>query len=275
MSNVAAGLGLLRDELVAAAPQDASWEPMERWTAKAVPFFTRFLPEHLADLRTHATRPQVASAVWIGRRGDPGYGAEQNRRGQAEAEATNRRRVAVAHATLLSFIDGILAVVAEDLGEPDAQLTETASKLGRNVFIVHGHDHALKEEAARLLERLELNPVILHEQPNRGETVIEKFERNAGDAGFAIVLLTPDDLGCEKARHPEGAHPRGRQNVVFELGWFAGRLGRASVAVVYSHGVELPTDLGGIVWIAATGHWKLDVAKELRAAGFSIDLNRL
>ena len=80
------------------------------------------------------------------------------------------------------------------------------------VFIVHGHDNEVKQSVARLVERLDLKAVILHEQTNRGRTVIEKFEAHS-DADYAIILLTPDDVGSSKKDHLLGCDlkPRARQ----------------------------------------------------------------
>jgi Predicted nucleotide-binding protein containing TIR-like domain len=64
----------------------------------------------------------------------------------------------------------------------------------RRVFLVHGHDEGVRETVARFLEKLDLECVILHEQPNKGRTIIEKFEAYS-DVSFAVVLLTPDDQG--------------------------------------------------------------------------------
>jgi len=92
------------------------------------------------------------------------------------------------------------------------------------IFVVHGQDTARKLEVARFIERITgRRPTILHEQPNRGRTIIEKFEVHAGDAGFAVVLLTGDDVGGSNA---DSLQPRARQNVVLELGFFMGTLGR-------------------------------------------------
>ena len=91
--------------------------------------------------------------------------------------------------------------------------------------MVHGHDEETKQSVARTIERLGLESVILQEQPNQGRTIIEKFEDYA-DVGFAVVLLTEDDLGASN-KEPQNLRPRARQNVVFELGFFVGRLGRA------------------------------------------------
>jgi len=142
----------------------------------------------------------------------------------------------------------------------------------RVIFVVHGHDDARKEEVARLLDRLGLRPVILHEQANRGQTLIEKFEQHATAAHFAIVLLTPDDVGSQRGGEQR---PRARQNVVFELGFFYGTLGRDRVCVLYEESVELPTDIEGIAYVPLRGEWKLMLGRELRAASIDIDLNRI
>lgn len=84
----------------------------------------------------------------------------------------------------------------------------------RRIFIVHGHDGEARETVARFLERLGFEPIILHEQANQGRTVIEKVE-NSSDVGFAVVLLTPDDEGCNKG---EPLEPRARQNVLCRVG---------------------------------------------------------
>lgn len=146
-----------------------------------------------------------------------------------------------------------------------------------SVFIVHGHDNAICSETARLLSKLQLDPVILHEQPNGGKTIIEKFETHSSDAAFAVVLLTADDIGGKNGDAAESLNSRARQNVVLELGYFYGRLGRNKVCAVYEEGVELPSDLQGIVWVLldSGGAWKTELAKELRSAGLPIDLNNL
>jgi predicted nucleotide-binding protein len=106
----------------------------------------------------------------------------------------------------------------------------------RRVFVVHGHDGEAKETVARFLEKLELEPIILHEQPNQGRTVIEKFETSSSDVAFAVVLLTPDDLG-RAANGPPDLSARARQGVILELGYFLGRLGRTRVCALHRGGV--------------------------------------
>jgi predicted nucleotide-binding protein len=142
------------------------------------------------------------------------------------------------------------------------------------VFLVHGADHGAKDTVARYLAKLDLEPIILHEQPNLGATIIEKLERTLPVA-FAIVLLTPDDKGYP-APDPSAPKPRARQNVVFELGFFIGRLGREKVCALHAEGVQLPSDFDGVVYIPldTAGAWRLSLAKELKASGLDIDLNK-
>jgi predicted nucleotide-binding protein len=141
------------------------------------------------------------------------------------------------------------------------------------IFIVHGHDEAARELVARFLERIELEPIILHEQPNKGSTIIEKLEENA-DVSFAVVLLTPDDEGRKKG--DSALRDRARQNVLLELGYFIGRLGRKHVCALHKGSVEIPTDYLGVLFLPFdnSGGWQLKLAKELKAAGFSIDMNK-
>lgn len=146
-------------------------------------------------------------------------------------------------------------------------------ELSRRVFIVHGHDDGAREMVARYLERIGFDPVILHEQANQGRTVIEKVEAH-GDVNFAVVLLTPDDEGCKRGGTPE---LRARQNVLLELGYFLGRLGRAKVCALMRGKVAIPSDFAGVVWeqMDDGGGWRQFLARELQASGHEIDWNRV
>lgn len=143
------------------------------------------------------------------------------------------------------------------------------------VFLVHGHDTGVKESTARFIERLGLEPVILHEQANEGRTIIEKFETYA-DVGFAIALMTPDDIGASN-RTQDKVLPRARQNVILELGYFTGRLGRNKVCALFKPGIEIPSDFHGVLFLELDelGAWKPKLANELVRAGMKIDVQAL
>jgi predicted nucleotide-binding protein len=124
---------------------------------------------------------------------------------------------------------------------------------------VHGHDEAMREAVARFIEQLGFEVVILHEQANRGQTLIEKFESHGEAAGFAIVLLSADDEGCAVGG---AAAARARQNVVLKLGYFYGKLGRKRVCALKRGDLELPSDFVGVVYepFDDAGTWKLRFA---------------
>ncbi len=143
------------------------------------------------------------------------------------------------------------------------------------VFLSHGRDIAAKETVARFIEELGLEVVIPHEQPSRGRTIVEKFE-NYSDVDFAIVLLTPDEMDAS-IKKKTATKPRPLQNVMFEFGYFVGRLGRNRVCVLHKRGVEIPSDYQGILYIPMdlAGMWKVALAREIISAGIDVDLNKL
>jgi hypothetical protein len=155
--------------------------------------------------------------------------------------------------------------------DPHNRMLDIAAK---RVFIVHGHNDGLKQAVARLLEKLDIQPVVLHEQPNQGKTIIEKFEHYS-KVSFALILLTADDEG--RVRGEPSLRNRARQNVVLEWGFFLGLLGRERVCALYEDGVEIPSDYSGVllVKVDSGSAWQYQVAKELRAAGVDVDLNKI
>ncbi|HLG15373.1 MAG TPA: TIR domain-containing protein [Blastocatellia bacterium] len=160
------------------------------------------------------------------------------------------------------------------LREIRRRLSSRRAGFASDVFIVHGHD-PVKDAVARCIEGLGLKVVILSEQPHGGRTIIEQIERHS-EIGYVVVLLTPDDVGHPK-RRPKAKRFRARQNVIFELGYFMAKPGRKKVCSLYKDGVELPTDVDGVIYIPldSGGGWKLELAKNLRAAGLPIEMNDL
>lgn len=154
----------------------------------------------------------------------------------------------------------------------------------KRAFIVHGHDHALKSDLEVLVREIGLEPIVLHRQPDEELTVIEKSERHS-DVKFAFALLTPDDLAFPAAELgvvsttpldgsqeeiEQAVERRARQNVVFEYGYFAGKLGRSNVCCTYKEGVVLPSALSGLLYKpvrSAISEIGYELIKELKAAG--------
>ena len=165
--------------------------------------------------------------------------------------------------------------LSEGEEEIDEQNIPKEISFSNKVFIVHGRNQGIKEAVARFVEKLGLEAVILHEKPSKGRTIIEKFS-DYSDVHFAIVLLTADDIG-KGNDSSEDFKPRARQNVIFELGYFIGKLGRSRVCALYEEGVEIPSDYQGVIFIRLDSQerWKYDVIRELLAAGFNVDANKI
>ena len=187
------------------------------------------------------------------------------------------------HVKGLEKAGGILSSMIEEINtfwpgdnqtQPVSGIATTGRTSTNDVFIVHGRDEGTKEAVARFLTKLGLGPIILHEQPNQGRTVIEKFEQNA-EVPFAVVLLTPDDVGSLWDDQPN-LRLRARQNVIFELGYFTGSLGRERVCALTKGDLEEPSDYEGVVYIPLddSGAWKMGLVKELKSAGLDVDANR-
>lgn len=232
------------------------------WKAKVIVVMRQALGDQSTTL-DRFTDLRYTVGIWTGAPG--------------EAE-DDRRYFASQVARAVALID---AAIYEIELMTEGQSTETEPVPGvppgaETVFLVHGHNGAAKHEVARFVERITGKPpVILDEQANRGQTLAEKFETHATTAVYAIVLATPDDVGRVSGTAPAIDQPRARQNVVFELGYFFGKLGRDRVAVLNS-GVEKPSDVDGLVYINfPANNWQVELAKELHMAGVTVDMARL
>jgi predicted nucleotide-binding protein len=159
--------------------------------------------------------------------------------------------------------------------EPPPAVTFNQPQLSRgDILLVHGREEATKESLLEFLGTLGLHPLVLHEQPDGGKSMIEKFGESPG-IHFAIILLTPDDIAAPRHK-PKERQLRVSQNVIFELGYFMGKLGRGRVCALYKEGGEILSDYSGTVYIPmdSRGGWRLLVAKEIKQAGMEIDLNK-
>lgn len=161
----------------------------------------------------------------------------------------------------------------DEMNEGNKDMANSAERLKfhNKVFIVHGHNGELRESVARIVEKQGIEAIILAEKATPGKTIIEKFEMYS-DVGGAICLFTADDMAREK--DATGEAPRARQNVVFETGFFMGKLGREHVVILADSEVEMPSDLSGVVYTNTT-NWESDLLQNLKAMGYAVDFNKL
>lgn len=138
------------------------------------------------------------------------------------------------------------------------------------VFISYGDDEGAKTTVARFVEKLGLEAIILDELPSAGLTGFEKFEKYGRIADFAIVLLTPDDVGSSKATGK--LKPRACQDVILEFGYLFLTLGGKRVFALYKEGVELISDIPGLAYVCmdSENDWQLKLEQAMRNVGMPV-----
>lgn len=176
------------------------------------------------------------------------------------------------YSKLMGYLQSL--VDDEEFWEETKETNKGVTQMNNKVFIVHGHDNEAKLETARTLTNGGFEPIILHEQPDSGRTIIEKIERFA-DVCYAVVLYTECDLGRDKNVPVEKERFRARQNVVFEHGYLISRLGRDHVTALVKGDIETPGDISGVVYteMDKAGAWKMQLARNMQDVGLDIDMN--
>lgn len=208
----------------------------------------------------------------------------------ADQVRTAARQVAaqvhvVAHPPRSRHAERISETLANDLARDLRLPAAHGPEADRSIFLVHGHDHDLRDEVEGFLDTLGIKPVVLARVKGQGRSLLGRFETEAGRAKFAIVLLSSDDLGAARRQFEDPDYGgkatlrfRARQNVVLELGFF-GRLGWENVFVVHKPAervwpdFETPSDLGGAVFYQIDGEidWREELSNRLREAGLVVD----
>ncbi len=173
------------------------------------------------------------------------------------------------------LLQKMISYQAAHYSTPETKRMEQQKIMSNKVFIVHGHDNVAKLEMARTLENANFKAIILHEQASAGKTVIEKIEANT-DVSFAVVLYTQCDIGRAIGAKVDEERFRARQNVIFEHGYLIGKLGWGRVCALVKGDIETPSDISGVVYITMddAGAWKMALAKEMKSAGLSVDMNK-
>ncbi len=140
------------------------------------------------------------------------------------------------------------------------------------VFIVHGHDEEMKNIAEEFIVNLGLTPIIFHKAPNHSRSIIQKLN-DLSNVNFVIILLSGDDFGFPQSTNHENAKLRARQNVIFEMGFFLGKIGQNRTFTLFksSKNFEFPSDLAGVLYepLDEKGDWKIKLIEELKLIGYN------
>lgn len=166
------------------------------------------------------------------------------------------------------FLEYFQTVLDEIINaNPEIESTKIEKVKGNTVFIIHGHDNELKMELQLLLHRAGVNNLVLHEQADKGRTIIDKLVQESLNSNYAIALLSPDDK-------LENGILRARQNVILEIGYFMGKLGKERVRILKKGDIDIPSDLQGVLYENhdKSGIWKMRICKELIAVGIYVDM---
>jgi len=158
-----------------------------------------------------------------------------------------------------------------------AEPLDSKQAKSKKVFVVHGRDEVSKTNLEVFLHEIGLEPVVLHRQADEGMTIIEKFEKHS-DVGYAFILLTPDEVAYLAS---EGTRPddernkeyRARPNVIFEFGYFVGKLGRSRVCCLHTGHTTLPSDVSGMVYKRFDKNVEeiaYSIIKDLKASGYTL-----
>lgn len=173
-----------------------------------------------------------------------------------------------------------IALIQQKQNDLNVPLNTKSStdKATNKVFVVHGHNESAKNNLDIFLRENGLEPIVLHRQADEGLTIIEKFEKHS-EVGYAFILLTPDEIAYLKAEDskPDDERKkeyRARPNVIFEFGYFIGKLGRSRVCCLHTGNVSLPSDVNGMIYKSFNNNnieeAAYSILKDLRAAGYKV-----
>jgi predicted nucleotide-binding protein len=202
------------------------------------------------------------------------YAAKRQEAPPSELQGEFSELKAQSLALLGQAVKGLEEDIAAGAGAPAPAIPAAHPKPSDKVFLVHGRDDATKNEVALFLRSIGLEPIILHTRPHRGRNILTKFQEESEGAAFAVILMTPDDEGALVGGTPQ---KRARQNVVFELGFFIGKLGTPNVAALVKGHIERPSDFDGIGYIDfdPNGEWKRLLAREMHDAQIPFDASKV
>jgi predicted nucleotide-binding protein len=170
------------------------------------------------------------------------------------------------------FLTGVEALICfmrsvAESGFPPSSSRASVPPVTKSVFVIHGRDELNTRRLQQLLQgEFGLNPIVMLAKPGMSRPLTDKFEDEAQRCSFAFALFTRDD----EVANGSLSYMQARPNVVYETGWFVGRLGRQRVALLLQEDVRIHSDLDGVSQIRFKDNIEekfLEIRKELNAAG--------
>jgi predicted nucleotide-binding protein len=163
-------------------------------------------------------------------------------------------------------------VLNESASAPANNISSRADVRARSlskVLLLYGRDLDAKEVVASYVESLGLQVILLNE--NSFATI----DISATETTFVIILLMPDDT-VASASDPQLTSFRAGQNIIYEFGFFHGKLGPNRVCALFKSNGETELELppasvrGPCVRLDSAGEWKGWLARQMREAGLMI-----
>lgn len=111
----------------------------------------------------------------------------------------------------------------------------------KKIFISHGRSKEWYKLQAYIEKDIKLETLELAQEPILGRTVLQKLNDEAGRCGYAVIVMTGDDIVGEEVR--------ARENVMHEIGFFQGKYGLQNVTLLHEEGVNIPSNIHGLVYI--------------------------
>lgn len=235
--------------------------------------------KHISGIKLDSLLEQSSADKLIGQITNLNFNFKGARVGGQDYSDKRYRSFENARNSFLAILDTAIAEikVKEELEQFISKKEDGTSQIAikeiqnDRIFLVHGHDRELLLEVDRFIKKLSLSPVILSEADDDGQTIIEKFERETQDTKFAIILSSPDDYGYSVIDGKDKIKYRARQNVIFEMGYFVGKLGRERTLTILKGELELPNDIQGVIYKKDTEDWQPYLAKKLSKLGYNVN----
>lgn len=161
----------------------------------------------------------------------------------------------------------------EETPQEDFKIEIPTKKAHSRVYVIHTGEGPMEKDVISLLKKIDLQPLLRHNRLDSIKSLEQEFADQT-NANFAVVILSSDEFVYSKNGKPGDAKLRARQDIIFDLGYLLGRLGRQNVLALYyeQKSFLLPTLLHNAVYLPYDkgGGWQQALMKRLQFCGYNI-----